>query len=105
MIKRHKLYRLMIATKGTHKCYTFDDATPVSNVLSLQALLAKTNKTKTPKSRHHGGTDLADMGFSWEEETTGPAQPIGQAGHLPYHFFPATKIIINNFHQLISFVK
>ena len=46
-----------------------DDAKLVSNVLSLQALPAKTNKTETPKSRHHGGRDHADMGFSWEEKT------------------------------------
>ena len=70
MIKQHKLYRLMIANNGGTPVLHSDDAKPALNVLSLQALPAKTNRMETPKSRHHNGrTDLADVGFSWEAET------------------------------------
>ena len=70
MIKQHKLYRLMIANNMGTPVLHSDDAKPAPNVLSLQALPAKTNRMETPKSRHHNGrTDLADVGFSWEAET------------------------------------
>ena len=28
------------------------------------------------------------LNFYLQKVHTGPAQPIGQVGHLPYHFFP-----------------
>ena len=84
MIKPHKLYRLIISTIGTHQCYT-DDAKPVSNVFSVQALSAKTNKMRLPNpDTMHGGRAPADMAFSREEETMKMVLLLGSFQQIYY---------------------